>query len=82
MESYRTFLKGLLDGLVDAIQEAENLGWHHEQSGSPMWEYTHYLRLKTWCEEVDDRLKYYDYAKGSNHQRVWTSWKSTGDSLE
>ena len=55
-KSYRRFLMDLAANLQLAIAEAENVGWHHLEVGP---ERDHYVRLCTWCKEVDGRMARY-----------------------
>jgi len=63
MLPYRSFLAKAQEELQEAIQGAENAGWHHGlPESSAMF---HYLRLTTWEAEVTERLNVYDTAKAS-----------------
>ena len=60
VQNYRRFLERALDELIDALREAENANWHHEDAGP--W-FSHYQRLITWAEEVHHRLRVYNASK-------------------
>ena len=62
MHSLRTYYGMLLEELVDAIGDAENAGWHHLPPGDVRA--AHYRRLGTWALALDERVKWYDNAKG------------------
>ncbi len=66
MRSYRRFLEGLLAEVRDALQEAENMGWHHGGGDAE----SHYLRLLTWASELQERKEYYDATKAATRTRV------------
>ena len=60
MDNYRTFLRRIIDELLEAIRECENSEWHHRPEGSAEWQ--HYNRLWTWMQEIEIRLQRYDGA--------------------
>ena len=66
MRSYRMFIRSLAIELQDAIIEAEDLGWHHEDVDSPVG--IHYNRLLTWYQEASERVMHYDAKK---IERAW-----------
>ena len=59
IKPYRIFLLELLDQLQEAIREAENQQWHHETFANTL-EFQHYLRLVTWTDEVNSRIRFYN----------------------
>ena len=67
MQSYRRFLIGLGESLLDAVREAENLEWHHASASSE--QFTHYNRMVGWLQLVGERLLAYDAHKAR------TAWR-------
>ena len=60
---YRKFLLDMLEEVAEAIRDSEDNLWHHSEDGSSLK--NHYLRLATWAQELDDRMKWYDDIKNS-----------------
>ena len=58
MKNYRRFLMELRDQLRQAVEEAEEAGWHHEVDDRVIFQL--YLRLITWTTELEERCAYYD----------------------
>ncbi len=63
---YAVFLRALQDELLDALADLENLGFHHMDEGSA--EFQHFLRIATWCDEVNTRMWMYDSGK---ERKLW-----------
>ena len=82
MQSFRKFIRGLEDILVDAVRQAELQEWHHLPTESEQFQ--HYLRLCTWAEEVAGRRARYDAIKaaGRESRATKTAWfESQADRL-
>ena len=62
--TYRLFLMELQSELQEAIADAENLEWHHQEHGTAEWR--HYVRLATWEKEITERMVRYAATKAAN----------------
>ncbi len=60
MKNYRRYLEDQQAELIQAIEDAENLQWHHADRGP---QYDHYTRLMTWAQELHERGVWYDHIK-------------------
>ena len=61
MMRYKRFLEVLLNELVEAIRECENVEWHHMPPTLVEWQ--HYNRLCQWATTVHGRLSHYATVK-------------------
>ena len=66
MKSYKRFLEGLLDQLVEAIRDCENREFHHMELTTAEWR--DYNRLCGWATEVHERMSHYAKAKRTKFQ--------------
>ena len=74
MSPFRAFLVHLAETLMEALRQAENLQWHHEDESSSAFQT--YLRLMTMLHEVQERGRRYDYVKAQDQPDVrWTGVK-------
>ena len=62
MLRYGPFIAQLLEDLIVAVQEAEDMGFHHQPGGSS--EFGHYQRLVQMASHCTERMAWYNaYAK-------------------
>ena len=61
--TYIKFLRGLHEELVEAVAEGENAGWHHPAT-------EHYLRLLTWVDTVEERIRDYQNTRTKIGERA------------
>ena len=62
MESYSAHLDRSHSELVEALRECENWQFHHAEPGTA--EFAHYNRLLMMVDVVEERMNWYDAAKG------------------
>ena len=62
MLNYRRFLEKLHGELQEALAEVENLEFHHMEPGTTGA--THYTRLATWLESIEERIVWYESTTG------------------
>ena len=58
IKSYRRFLEDLWLDVRVAMAECEDAEMHHSESGSVLW--IHYNRICGWCDEIEDRVEWYN----------------------
>ena len=68
MKTYRSFLIGLLDELVEAIRICETREFHHFTGDTEEWKV--YNRLCGWANEIHERLQFYAKTKRTKFQYV------------
>ena len=62
MRSYRAFLFGTNDTLVDLLAALENMEWHHKDPESPEWKA--YELVAQVLQEIEERTVRYGEIKG------------------
>ena len=67
IKTYRRYLKGLRDELVEAIAECENMGFHHMAADTPEWK--HFNRICGWAAELHERCEWYDNTQAAHGRR-------------
>ena len=61
MRSYRRFLIGMSEDMLELVGSMENEGVHHAlDSAQGAW----YVEVVRWLVEMDERVKHYDDTKG------------------
>ena len=58
MQSYRKYLKSLIDLAAEMVRLLEQYEFHHKESGS--LEFKAYAQMVSLAEVADERLKRYD----------------------
>ena len=78
MRSYRKFLGGVGDTLLEVLRTAENDGWHHEGGDRG----ASYSQLVELLDEVTERARFYIDAKTTGEARIERLIRSAQDDLD
>ena len=63
MRRYESWIRETQTALREAIEEAEEAGWHHRAEGGETPANRIYARLRTWEAALTERVEYYDQSK-------------------
>ncbi len=78
MRSYRKFLAGTGDTLLDVLRVMENEGWHHQTSSVG----AAYQEVVKILEEITERARWYIDAKTTGEARVAAELSAAADHLD